>query len=96
MKKVFKIIGLTILGLLGLIILICLGININGSCFQTFDNDGKDYSNWMANIKDETLVNEIVMPGSHDAGSYGMVWLGETQQFNIDEQLQMGLRYFLN
>ena len=50
----------------------------------------------MANIKDETLVNEIVMPGSHDAGSYGMVWLGETQQFSIDEQLQMGVRYFLN
>jgi hypothetical protein len=23
-----------------------------------------------------------------------MVWLGETQQFNIDEQLQMGVRYF--
>ena len=94
MKKVFKIIGLTILGLLGLIIIVCLGIIINGSCFATYDNDGKDYSSWMANIKDETLVNEIVMPGSHDAGSYGMVWLGETQQFNIDEQLQMGVRYF--
>jgi hypothetical protein len=61
---------------------------------KTYKNHGKDYSDWMSNVKDETLVNEIIMPGSHDAGSYKMVWLGETQQFNIADQLEMGVRYF--
>lgn len=94
MKKVFKIIGLSIGFILTLIILICLGIIINGSCLKTYNNHNKDYSNWMSYIKDDTLINEIVMPGSHDAGSYKMIWLGETQQFTIDQQLEMGVRYF--
>ncbi len=94
MKKILKIIGLILGGLVALILVVCLVIIINGTCFRTYNNHGKDNSTWMANIKDDVLVNEIVMPGSHDAGSYKMVWLGETQQFNIDQQLQMGVRYF--
>ena len=79
--------------LLSLVIVICLGIIINGTCLKTYKND-KDLSNWMENISDEVLVNEIVMPGAHDAGTYKMNWLGETQQFDIDKQLKMGVRYF--
>lgn len=94
MKKILKIIGLTLGGLVALVLIVCLGIIINGTCFKTYNNHGIDNSAWMANIKDDVLINEIVMPGSHDAGSYKMVWLGETQQFTIDEQLQMGVRYF--
>ena len=94
MKKILKIIGLTLGGLVTLVLIVCLGIIINGTCFKTYNNHGIDNSTWMANIKDDVLINEIVMPGSHDAGSYKMVWLGETQQFAIDEQLQMGVRYF--
>ena len=92
-KKILKIIFSSIGGLLGLVIIVCLGIIINGSCMKIYKDD-KDYSSWMENIHDDTLVNEIVMPGSHDAGSYTMVWLGETQQFDIDKQLEMGTRYF--
>ena len=94
MKRILKIVGLTLGGLVVLVLVVCLGIIINGTCFKTYNNHGIDNSTWMANIKDDVLVNEIVMPGSHDAGSYKMVWLGETQQFTIDEQLQMGVRYF--
>lgn len=94
MKKILKIVGLTLGGLVILVLIVCLGIIINGTCFKIYNNHGIDNSAWMANIKDDVLVNEIVMPGSHDAGSYKMVWLGETQQFSIDEQLQMGVRYF--
>ena len=94
MKKTLKIIGLIFGGLIALILVIFLGIIINGSCFETFKSYNKDYSNWMSYIDDNVLVNEIVMPGSHDAGSYKMVWLGETQQFNMAQQLQMGVRYF--
>lgn len=92
--KVFKFIGIIIGSLLSLILIACLFIIVNGSCMKTYKNNGLDYSNWMNNIDDEVLVNEIVMPGSHDAGSYKMVWLGETQQFNIEQQLKMGVRYF--
>ena len=92
-KKSLKISGLIIGILLSLIILFAVGVIINGSCMKLYKND-KDNSRWMDNIKDDTLINEIVMPGSHDAGSYKMVWLGETQQFDIDKQLQMGVRYF--
>ena len=94
MKRILKIVGLTLGGLVILVLIVCLGIIINGTCFKIYNNHGIDNSTWMANIKDDVLVNEIVMPGSHDAGSYKMVWLGETQQFSIDEQLQMGVRYF--
>ena len=92
-KKILKITFSSIGALLGLVIIVCLGIIINGSCMKIYKDD-KDYSSWMENIHDDTLVNEIVMPGSHDAGSYTMVWLGETQQFDIDKQLEMGTRYF--
>jgi hypothetical protein len=93
-KRILKIVGLTLGGLVTLVLIVCLGIIINGTCFKTYNNHGIDNSAWMANLKDDVLINEIVMPGSHDAGSYKMVWLGETQQFTIDEQLQMGVRYF--
>ena len=92
-KKVFKIIGLSFASLIGLIIIFCIGVIANGSCIDSYVNN-KDLKNWMNNINDNTLVNEIVMPGSHDGCSYDMLWLGETQQFNIEQQLEMGVRYF--
>lgn len=94
LKKILKSTFISIGVALGLVIFICLGIIVNGSCLKIYNNNGKDYSSWMKNINDETLINEIVIPGSHDAGSYTMVWLGETQQFSIEQQLEMGVRYF--
>ena len=88
-KNLLRIVGVMIC----LIFLICILIVINGTCLKTYNN-AKDYSKWMQNVEDETLVNEIVLPGSHDAGTYKMVWLGETQQFSIGQQLEMGVRYF--
>ena len=92
-KRLFKIIGYSLGGILSLLLVICLIIIINGSCFQIYKSK-VDNSNWMEYIDEDAYVNEIVMPGSHDAGSYKMVWLGETQQFNIEQQLKMGVRYF--
>lgn len=94
MKKVIKLFGKMIMVLLSLVFIICVTLIINGTCFEKNKTYDKDYSNWMSNIKDDIFVNEIVMPESHDAGSYKMVWLGETQQFSIEQQLQMGVRYF--
>ena len=94
MKKILKITGIVFGSLLSLIVIFCSVVIINGSCMRMYNNHGKDYSDWMSYIKDDINVNEIVMPGSHDAGSYKMVWLGETQNFNIEQQLEMGVRYF--
>ena len=94
MKKIIKITGFVVGIFLSLILIFCLVVIINGTCFKFYNSNGKDYSDWMSKINDDTLVNEIVMPGSHDAGSYEMVWLGETQQFDIEKQLKMGVRYF--
>ncbi|MCF0117424.1 MAG: phosphatidylinositol-specific phospholipase C domain-containing protein, partial [Bacilli bacterium] len=41
-----------------------------------------------------TFINNIVIPGSHDAGTNGMSWLGETQNLSIKDQLNEGVRYF--
>ena len=94
MKKIIKTSLISLALIMSLVISFCLGVIINGSCFATLDKNFNDNSKWMKNINDEVLVNEIIMPGSHDAGSYKMVWLGETQQFSIEKQLQMGVRYF--
>lgn len=54
----------------------------------------ENLSKWMSYIKDETLLKSVVIPGSHDAGSKGMMWLTKTQNKDIKEQLADGVRYF--
>lgn len=53
-----------------------------------------NYCAWMGRIKDDALVSEIVVPGAHDAGTQGMIWVAETQSHSIKEQLYCGVRYF--
>jgi hypothetical protein len=58
----------------------------------------RDRSNWMGDmlpsIGTKTL-GDIVVPGSHDAGMYcGGGNLGQTQDHNLYEQLQDGVRFF--
>ncbi len=91
MKKLFA----AILILISTLLTIALGIIINGHYFKS-DNDLKECSNnsWMNYINDDTLVNDIVMPGSHDAGTCSMIWLGRTQGYSVKNQLYMGARYF--
>ncbi|MCU0351794.1 MAG: hypothetical protein MUF43_13355 [Flavobacterium sp.] len=55
---------------------------------------------WMSALKDSQTLNDICMPGSHDAGMYSTSFfqLGQglalTQSKNIREQLDFGIRYF--
>lgn len=90
MKKIIKF---TLLSVLILVVGFVLGVLLNGINFSRFKEEVL-YSDWMKNISDETYLNDIVIPGSHDAGSYDMVWLGETQKYTIKEQLNVGVRYF--
>ena len=59
---------------------------------------GHDYAallgGWMGMIDDDVPVTDIVMPGSHDSGTYGMLFLGETQALSFGDQMRSGARYF--
>lgn len=50
--------------------------------------------NWMRFLGDEIRLKDVVIPGSHDAGSVGMMWMAETQNRTVKEQLSFGVRYF--
>ena len=80
-----KIIKFTLLSVLILVVGFVLGVLLNGINFSRFKEEVL-YTDWMKNISDETYLNDIVIPGSHDAGSYDMVWLGETQKYTIKDQ----------
>ncbi|WP_109831591.1 PI-PLC domain-containing protein [Reichenbachiella versicolor] len=67
-------------------------------------NDNIDSASWMGQLADSIKLNEIIMPGSHDAGmsvlhhcdigskmNKGMV---QTQELKIADQLKVGSRYF--
>ena len=54
----------------------------------------KELSQWMSMIKDETLLKKVVIPGAHDAGTAGMLYLAETQDRSIADLLACGTRYF--
>ncbi|HOD93443.1 MAG TPA: phosphatidylinositol-specific phospholipase C domain-containing protein [Clostridia bacterium] len=64
----------------------CQGVLIN--------QDIPFYSEWMSYIEDDILVKEIVIPGSHDAGTIGMIYAAKTQSLPIYKQLIDGVRYF--
>lgn len=59
------------------------------TCFREYRQTDHSLKTWMKNIKDDTKINEIIMPESHDAGTYGMSWLGATQHLTIEEQLKL-------
>lgn len=48
---------------------------------------------WMRYIDDDALLTNIVIPGSHDAGTKGMMWMAETQDKSVADQLDAGTRY---
>lgn len=54
----------------------------------------EELSSWMSMIKDDTLVKELVIPGSHDSGTKGMPDTLETQDKDYYDQLKQGFRYF--
>jgi len=53
---------------------------------------------WMSELDDNLSVADISIPGTHDTGTYALepINFGESkcQNFNIDHQLQFGIRYF--
>jgi len=57
----------------------------------------QDPSNWMAGLPDNLLLSQLTIPGTHDSASlYNGASLGfaKTQDLHLDEQLNLGVRYF--
>lgn len=48
----------------------------------------------MSYIKDDVKITKLVMPGAHNAGSYGMAGIAECQKDNILTQFNYGCRQF--
>lgn len=55
-------------------------------------------SNWMSCLPDDKPLNEISIPGAHDASTakvtWGMSYFAQTQDLYFDELLNSGVRYF--
>ncbi len=49
---------------------------------------------WMKDLKDDVPLTSVVMPGSHNAGSYSMSVLSRCQDKNLYEQALFGVRQF--
>ena len=52
------------------------------------------YSNWMSYIKDDVKINKLVIPGVHNAGSYGMNKMACCQDDDFYTQFRYGIRHF--
>ncbi len=52
------------------------------------------YNNWMSFIKDDIKLVNLVIPGAHNAGSYGMKGIAECQRDNLLTQFNFGMRQF--
>jgi hypothetical protein len=55
---------------------------------------GLHLNNWMKAIKDEVLLKDVVIAGSHNSATYGMIGLARCQDGTHAEQFALGVRYF--
>ena len=52
------------------------------------------YKEWMKYIKDDVKITQVVMPGTHNAGSYGMIPFACCQDDTFYTQFSYGVRHF--
>lgn len=76
-----------------IIVLLSLSFLLIG-CNKKTEPSDDTYINWMKDLKDEIRLKDVVIPGSHDAGTQGMVIWAETQEHSVLTQLNSGVRYF--
>lgn len=65
---------------------------------ETYDlqrQDSSDLRDWMSRIHNDVPVSAITIPGTHDSAAHGsLIPFVTTQNMTIEEQLQVGIRYF--
>lgn len=64
-----------------------------------YEGSWRDMSRWMEDIPDDRKICRMMIPGTHDAGTYNLDYpwqktLGKTQFGNWEEQLKWGVRAF--
>ena len=58
------------------------------ACGKTQESPAaEELSYWMKTIRDDTPITQMVIPGSHDSGTVGMVSVCETQNKDFAAQL---------
>lgn len=98
MRKKMKKGGIIALIIVGAFVLSIIITAIACSVIAGRINDStmpiESLSRWQSYIDDDALIKKIAIPGSHDAGSKGMIWFCETQSRDVADQLACGTRYF--
>lgn len=60
--------------------------------------DNIDTQNWMSKLKDDTLITQVSTPGTHDSATWNVSGVetafAKTQDFNFNQQLNDGIRFF--
>lgn len=80
-------------------ILVAIGLtlavlSVIGKSREQYEEPAPVLADWMSRVADSAPLNQIAIPGSHDAGTAGVIWAGETQTYTIEQQLLCGARYF--
>ncbi|MCM1043375.1 MAG: phosphatidylinositol-specific phospholipase C domain-containing protein [Corallococcus sp.] len=94
MSKSLKITLIVVAAIAAIILLFTAIIGIYSAGLKLNDKTTSFTKKWMSNIIDSTLIKNVVLPGSHDAGTSTLNWLGKTQEADVATQLDMGARYF--
>lgn len=66
---------------------------------RTTSSTGRDLRRWMKDIPDDRMVCQLLLPGAHDAATFGlkygwMLTLGKTQMLDWGELFDAGVRAF--
>lgn len=88
---------ITLIVVAAIVIAVIIGVSIVAGIAGRVNDETvpvEALSAWQSAIKDETLLKNVAIPGSHDAGTDGMPWYSKTQSREIDDQLACGTRYF--
>ena len=95
MKKALKLLGRVLAALLTLIVCAVLVLLIVPLTETGDKTPVPGSADWMAQLPDERLLSEIVLPGTHDAGTQHvqLAFFSKCQAMSIAEQLEAGFRY---
>ena len=95
MKKALKLLGRILAVLLALILCLAL-VMVIVPMTETGDRTTVPGSaDWMAQLPDEKLLSELVIPGTHDSGTQyvQLAFFSKCQAMGIAGQLEAGFRY---
>ncbi|MDO5441699.1 MAG: phosphatidylinositol-specific phospholipase C domain-containing protein [Bacillota bacterium] len=85
--------------LLTITLVICMLLGLMAMPAIAFADSTDSAADWMAKLPGEAIIGNLNIPGSHDSG---MCWVqlttdtfgSRTQEYTIEEQLEMGVRIF--